>query len=178
MRPDLIAQLNEIEAQKLRVQDEEIRSKVNLTLDASYTRSFSSGGFSGTSIMLGLNFPLLTPYLSQPLLTKQKLILESLQKGFDQSKHNAAAEIESTHNQLLSSLERLKSSSEALEAARQNYQTFLEAQTSHAATLVEVITARKSLFTAQTNYTQAFYDVLKTRNQLLLVTGQPVPGEE
>ena len=176
-RPDLNAMRKEIEAQKLRVQDEEIHSKINVTLDAAYTKSFSSGGFNGTSIILGFKFPILTPYLSQPLVAKQKIILKSLEEGLRQSESNAQAEIESAYHQLQSSMQRLKSSAEALDVAKQNYQMFLEAQMSRAATLLEVITARKSLYTSETNHSQAFYDAIKTKTLLEFVMGQPVPGE-
>ncbi len=176
-RPDLNAIRGGIEVQKIYLQEEEIRSKINVTLDAAYTKSFSRGGFNGTSLILGVKLPILTPYLSQPLVAKQKVILRSLEEGFRQSENNAQAEIQSAHHQLYSSLQRLKSSAEALTIAQQNYQMFLDAQVSRAATLIEVMTARKSLDTAKTNYAEAFYDAIQSKTQLDFVMGKTVPGE-
>ncbi len=176
-RPDLNAIRGEIETQRIYLQEEEIRSKINVTLDAAYTKSFSPGGFNGTSLILGVKLPILTPYLSQPLVAKQKVILKSLEEGFRQSESNAQAEIQSAHHQLYSSLQRLKSSAEALAIAQQNYQMFLDAQVSRAATLIEVMTARKSLDTAKTNHAEAFYDAIQSKTQLDFVMGKAVPGE-
>ena len=93
-----------------------------------------------------------------------------------QMERTAKAEIESAYYQVVQNIQRLRAARAALEAAQLNYKAAVEAQRLGAENIIDVLTARVSLATAENNAISAKYDTLIAQVNLALVTGRAIPG--
>ena len=95
----------------------------------------------------------------------------------EQDERGVRAEIESSYKEYGQNRVRYEASQSALEAARENYNAAGAAQAEGAGNLLQVLTARVSLTTAESNSVEATYDLLIFDIRFRLATGQSVPGE-
>jgi outer membrane protein len=176
-RPDLAAQRLQVQAQGQSVRLARLDRGLNWSVDAQHTRAFSPDGFDHSALVFMVTVPLYDGDRTAENLRASRLSLEAERALLTQSERDAVAEIESAFKEFAQNRERLEASRAALEAAKLNYKAAFDSRAEGAGELIEVLTAQVSLTTAESNYTEAFYDTLISRVQLMLVTGRPIPGE-
>lgn len=177
-RPDLAAQRFSVEAQRQSVRLAEIDRGFTWSLDARHTKAFSPNGFDNSALVFFVTIPLYDGFRSRENLNASRFSLQAERALLTQAERDAIAEIESAYKVFAQDQERLEASRVALQAAKLNYQAAFESRQEGAGELIQVLTAQVSLTTAESNYIEAYYDTLISRVRLLLVTGQPLPGEE
>ncbi|MBI1757359.1 MAG: TolC family protein [Fimbriimonas ginsengisoli] len=148
-----------------------------LSLDARYDQAVSPVSLEGRSVALTLTVPFFDGGLSRAQAEEAKQNWISALRTFEQEERTAGAEIEAAYNAVETNANRLGAARAALEAAQTNYQAAEEAQRLGASTLLDVLTARVTLATAQSGSIQALHDFVLAEVRLRLVTGQPIPGE-
>ncbi len=176
-RPDLAAQRLQVLAQGQNVRLARLDKGLTWSLDAQHTRAFSPDGFDHSALVFMVTIPLYDGNRSAENLRASRFSLEAERALMTQSERNAIAEIESAYKEFAQNRERLDASSAALEAAKLNYKAAFDSRTEGAGELIEVLTAQVSLTTAESNYIEAYYDTLISKVRLMLVTGEPLPGE-
>lgn len=176
-RPDLAAQRLGVDAQRQSVRLAQIDRGFTWAVDVEHSRAFSPDGFDHSALVFSVSIPLYDGGRTSENLRASRLSLQADRAFLAQAERDAIAEIESAYKEFSQNLERLEASSAALEAARLNYKAAFESRQEGAGELIEVLTAQVSLTTAESNYIEAYYDTLISQVRLLLVTGQPVPGE-
>ena len=93
------------------------------------------------------------------------------------TERDVRAEIESSYKAFKQNFDRLEASKLAREAAQLNFDAAEGAYKAGAGTVLDQLTAQVSLATAESNYIQAYYDLLISEVRLKQVVGQPLPGE-
>jgi outer membrane protein len=176
-RPDLIAQRLRVEAQEQNVRQARIERGFQWSIEAIHTRAFSPDPFDHSALVFQVTVPLFDGGRTAENLRASRLDLRAEEATLTQSERDAIAEIESAYREFAQNIERLEAATAALEAAQLNYQAAFDSRREGAGELIEVLTAQVSLTTAESNYIEAYYDTLISRVRLLLVTGQPLPGE-
>lgn len=176
-RPDLAAQRLGVDAQRQSVRLAQIDRGFTWAVDVEHSRAFSPDGFDHSALVFSVSIPLYDGGRTSENLRASRLSLQADRAFLAQAERDAIAEIESAYKEFSQNLERLEASSAALEAARLNYKAAFDSRQEGAGELIEVLTAQVSLTTAESNYIEAYYDTLVSQVRLLLVTGQPVPGE-
>ncbi|MEX2242865.1 MAG: TolC family protein [Fimbriimonadaceae bacterium] len=176
-RPDLVAQRYRVDAQRQSVRLARIDEGLTWTVDARHTRAFSPDPFDSSALVFQVSIPIFDGLRSRSNVQSSRFVLESERATLTQAERDAIAEIESSYKAFAQNRERLEAASAAREAARLNFQAAFESRQEGAGDLIEVLTAQVSLATAESNYIEAYYDTLISRVQLMLVTGQELPGE-
>ncbi|MFW5697367.1 MAG: TolC family protein [Fimbriimonadaceae bacterium] len=179
-RPGLRATRKRVEAQEASIALARINNGVQYSVDASFDRSFAEDVFEQSLLIFQTEFPLYNGGRTEEDLRAQRFNLDSLQTALVQSEREARAEIEATYKRYAQNYLRLQASEAALVAAQRNFDAVSRAADPSigAVDLVEVVVAQATLATAESNRVEAFYDTLISEVQLLLVTGQPLPGQE
>lgn len=177
-RADLRAARIGIESSEAAVDTARLAGSFSYSLSAQYNRSFSESVFDRSGIVLEASFPLYDGSRSKERVTGAKLDLESRRKSYDQSVRVAIAEIESAWKEQSQNAERIRASRIARDAALLNYEAATEARRLGAGELIEELTARLSLVTAESNLVQAVYDYWISDVRFRLASGRPLPGEE
>lgn len=176
-RADLAANREQIYSQQVSVKTAKRDSLFSYSVDAGYRRVFAEDPFQRASLTFSASVPLYDGESSRSLFEAAKLSLEAQQASFEQDVRNVRAEIESTFKEYGQNRIRYEAALAALNAAQENYRAAEAAQKEGAGDLIQVLTARVSLTTAESNFVQATYDMLISDVKFRLATGQPVPGE-
>lgn len=177
-RPDLVASRLRVESQALNVKSAKLDGSIALSVDARARQGFADDVFNTAGLQLSAAMPLYDGERSKQLVKLQQLTLESLTNQYNQAEADAKAEIESAIVEYGLNRERFDAATSALEAAKSNYDAAIAANKEGAGTLIEILTARVSLTTAESNLVQATYDLKTSEIRLKLVTGEPLPGEQ
>lgn len=176
-RADLAASRERIYSQQVAVRAAKRDSLIGFSLDAGYRRVFADDPFQRASLTFSASMPLYDGQNSKSVLDAARLTLEAQNASFEQDVRNVRAEIESTYKEYGQNRIRFEAATAALNAAQENYRAAEAAQKEGAGNLIQVLTARVSLTTAESNLVQATYDMLISDVKFRLATGQPVPGE-
>lgn len=176
-RADLAASRERIYSQQVAVRTAKRDSLIGFSLDAGYRRVFADDPFQRASLTFSASMPLYDGQNSKSVLDAARLTLEAQNASFEQDVRNVRAEIESTYKEYGQNRIRFEAATAALNAAQENYRAAEAAQKEGAGNLIQVLTARVSLTTAESNLVQATYDMLISDVKFRLATGQPVPGE-
>lgn len=177
VRPDVLIQKLNIQAQKLEVSQARLDAGVQYTLDASYVRSFSPGVQDRSGLVFEATIPLFDGGATRERVTQAKLGVDTEVATMEQVERDARADIESAFKTYLQNKLRVEATQLALKASQQNYEVALASDKAGAGTLLEVITAQVSLVTAESNAVEAAYDLLISDAQLRLSIGRAIPGQ-
>lgn len=175
-RPDLRASrlgIDSLRYTKLRLDRD---AGPTFTLNASWDQAFTPSMQENRTVTFTVSAPLFDGGLTRAQAREAKYNLLSAEASYAQQERSAKADVESAYYQVVQNIERLKAARAALEAARLNYTSALEAQRLGAENIIDVLTARVSLATAENNEIGAKYDTLTSQVQLALLTGRPIPG--
>jgi len=176
-RPDLIAGYKGIDSQKQSLRLARLDSSITWSVDASYSKAFSPDVFENGSLLLVASFPVYDAGKSKEAVKSQEFALQSTVATYEQSVLDARAEIETAYKAHEQNIDRYLASKAALDAAKENYDAASGKFKEGAGTIIEAITAKVTLATAESNYITAMYDLLISEVNLRLVTGKPLPGE-
>ena len=177
-RPDLAASRLRVESQSLAVRAARLDGGVTYSVDANARQAFADDVFNRASLQFSASIPLFDGQRTKQQIKIEQLTLESLTNQYQQAQLDAKAEIESAFVEYGLNRERFEAAQLALLAAQVNYQAAIEANKEGAGTLLEILTARVSLTTAESNLVQANYDLKTSEIRLKLVMGQALPGEQ
>jgi len=177
-RADLQASRIGIASSQTAVDSAKLANGFSYSLSAQYNRSFSESVFDRSGLVLEASFPLYDGSRSRERVKSAELDFQSRQKTYEQSVRVATAEVESAWKEQTQNGERIRAARIARDAALQNYEAATEARKLGAGELIEELTARLSLVTAESNLVQAVYDYWISDVRFRLVSGAPVPGEE
>jgi len=178
-RPDLQAERLNIRARHYDYLNAQQQSILQWSLNTAYTATVIPRW--GTDRLL--NFSVQLPLFDGGVLRERARQVHfeefALRATLTQRERDVRAQIETDYATLIQNGERAQAAQLAIQAAQQNYQAEVEAQRLGAAnaTIVTVLTAQVTLVTAESNYIQAVYDYYISENQLLLDTGQALPGQ-
>jgi len=175
-RPDLrSARLN---VESLRYQELRLDRDAGFaaSLNAGWTQTLTPQSLQNRSFVFTISAPLYDGGLTRAEAREARYNKEAAQSTYDQQERSAKADIESARAQLVVDLQRLQAARLALQAAQLNYAAADESQKLGAGTLIDVLTARVSLATAENNEIAAKYDTVLASIRLALVTGEPIPG--
>lgn len=175
-RPDLRAarlNIDSLRFNKLRLDRE---AGPTFALDAQWNQALTPSSLESRTVTFTVTAPLFDAGLSRAQAREAKLNLQAAEASYIQTERGAKADIEAAYYQVILNVERLKAARAALEAAQLNYNAAVEAQRLGAENIIDVLTARVSLATAENNAISAKYDALISQVQLSLVTGKPIPG--
>jgi outer membrane protein len=178
-RPDLASLRKRLEAERFGVLRADREASFTWSLDAAYSRQFSSDVSDDRTITFLLSYPLFDGFRSRESAREAKLGLESSRAEYGQSERDARAEIEAAYLVLQQDALRLEAAKAARDAARQNYDA---AQTSFSegaegTSLITVLTAQVSLAQAESNYVEAQFDYYVSEVRLRLAAGRKLAGE-
>ncbi len=176
-RADLAATRERVRSQQLNVRTAKRESFLQYTLDAGYRRVFADDPFQRAALTFSASLPLYDGERTKTLVDAERLTLASLEASLEQDERVVRSEIESAYTEYGQNRLRFEASQAALRAAQVNYNAAVEAQREGAGNLIQVLTARVSLTTAESNVVEATYDLLISDVRLRLVTGQSLPGE-
>ncbi len=176
-RADLAASRERINSQVLSVRLARREGFLQYSVDAGYRRVFAEDPFQRAALSFSATLPLYDGERTSAALEAEKLNLAALEANLDQDERGVRAEIESSYKEYGQNRLRYEASQVALEAARENYNAAVSAQAEGAGNLLQVLTARVSLTTAESNSVEATYDLLISDIRFRLATGQSVPGE-
>jgi outer membrane protein len=176
-RPDLIAQRKNVDSLNFTARVEEINAGVSLTLNTSFSETYSPDRYEDRSAVLTLSYPLFDGGLTRARARAAKLAVTSARYTLLQLERNAKAEIETAFVNLAQIAEQIEAAKEAVRAANQNFEAASAAYKEGAESVIDVSTARVSLATAQANLINAKYDYYIAEIQLKLATGEMMPGE-
>lgn len=176
-RADLASTRKRVESQELAVRTARRNGFLDYSVDASYRHVFAEDPFNRAALTFTASLPLYDGERTKYLTEAEKLTLASLEASLDQSERVARAEIEATYKEYGQNRVRYEAATAALEAAQVNFDAAVESQREGAGNLIEVLTARVSLTTAESNLVEATYDLLISNVRLQLVTGDSMPGE-
>ncbi|MBS1723596.1 MAG: TolC family protein [Armatimonadetes bacterium] len=176
-RPSLQASRKRLEASRLDVTLARLDGSVNWKATANYDRSFSEGVFDRPSLAITASFPLYDGDRSKENVRSAQLGFESDKAALAQTERDARAEIESAYKEFKQNFDRLEAAKLARDAAVENYNAASGAFHEGAGTVLDELTANVSLATAESNYVQAYYDLLISQVRLKQVMGDPLPGE-
>lgn len=176
-RADLAATRERVQSQIVAVRSARRDGFLQYAVDAGYRRVFADDPFQSAALTFSASLPLYDGDRTKALLESERLTLEALEASLDQDERVVRAEIESAYKEYGQNRLRFEASQAALEAAQENYNAAVEAQKEGAGNLLQVLTARVSLTTAESNQVEATYDLLISDVRFRLVTGQSVPGE-
>ncbi len=177
-RPDLLASRKGIESQRFSVLKANQDAFMNWSLDASYIRSFSEDVSDSRVLSFSVSLPLFDGFRSKSAAKQAKIDLEATKSSFVQTERSVKSEIESAYWTLVQDIERVDAAKQALEAAKENYNSVNDSYTLGASTVIDVLTAQVSLRTAESNYIEAIYDYYIADVQLKLSIGKEIPGEK
>ncbi len=176
-RPDLRSSRLRVQGQSLSVRAAKLDASVQYSVDASFRRGFAEDVFNRSGLFLNATMPLYDGERSKASVQLAKLQAQAQQASYEQSEREALAEIESAVTELELNARRYTAATAAFAAAQTNFEAAQEALKEGAGTLIEILTARLTLTTAESNLVEATYDQLISDVRVRLVTGQPVPGE-
>ena len=179
-RSDLASRRFLVQAAQASLRQSQMSSSFALSLDAEFRKNFGRDVFERSQIALTATIPLYDGQISREQVRLRQYALETQKELLAQGERDARAEIVTAYHQLAQNQKRMVAAEAALLAAQENYNAATEARRLGAATgtLLDVLTAQVSLSTAESNRVQAVYDLLISRVQYLLATGQTVPGED
>jgi outer membrane protein len=175
-RPDLKSARLNIESlryQKLKLERD---AGISANLSAGWTETLTPQTLQNRTFTFTVTTPLFDGGLSRAEARQARLNMQAAQATYDQQERSAKADIESARAQLVVDLQRVGAARLALQAAQLNYNAAEDSQRLGAGTLIDVLTARVSLATAENNAISAKYDALLATVNLSLVTGKPIPG--
>lgn len=176
-RADLAASRERVESQVLSVRLAKREGFLKYSVDAGYRRVFAEDPFQRAALTFSASFPLYDGDQSNSAIESERLTLAAIEANLEQDERGVRAEIESSYKEYGQNRVRYEASQSALEAARENYNAAVAAQAEGAGNLLQVLTARVSLTTAESNSVEATYDLLISDIRFRLATGQSVPGE-
>lgn len=175
-RPDLRASRLNIESLRFLKLRRDRESGPTFALDAAWNQALAPASLENRSVVLSVTAPLFDAGLARSRAREAKLNMLSAEATYLQLERSAKAEIETAYYQVVQNIQRLKAARSALEAARLNYTAAVEAQRLGAENIIDVLTARVSLATAEVNAISAKYDTVIAQVNLDLVTGRSIPG--
>ncbi len=176
-RPDLISRRKLIDAQKLNLERARRGALVSLGVDLNYSPQITPKYLQDRSFLLTASIPLFDGGRSREQAREINANVQSSLALLEQSERVARSEIETAYKDFGQNAERAKAAQAALTAAKKNYEAASDSQKAGASNLIEVITARVSLVTAESNFVEALYDYTISDVKLRLVLGRPIPGE-
>ena len=176
-RADLAASRERIRSQMVAVRSARREGFLQYAVDAGYRRVFADDPFQSAAVTFSASLPLYDGERTKSLLESEQLTLDALEASYAQDERVVQAEIEASYKEYGQNRLRFEASLVALLAAQENYKAAVEAQSEGAGNLLQVLTARVSLTTAESNHVEATYDLLISDIRFRLATGQPVPGE-
>jgi outer membrane protein len=176
-RADLAATRERVLSQQLSVRQARRDGFLKYSVDAGYRRVFAEDPFQRAALTFSASLPLYDGDRTSAALEAERLTLAAIEAGLDQDERGVRAEIESSYKEYGQNRLRYEASQAALEAAQENYKAAVAAQAEGAGNLLQVLTARVSLTTAESNSVEATYDLLISDIRFRLATGQSVPGE-
>ncbi|MFM9872711.1 MAG: TolC family protein [Fimbriimonadaceae bacterium] len=179
-----LANRADLEATRVRVQSQVLNVRLakrdgflKYSVDAGYRRIFAEDPFQRAAVTFSASFPLYDGDRTSSALEAERLTLAAIEANLEQDERGVRAEIESSYKEYGQNRLRYEASQAALEAAQENYNAAVAAQAEGAGNLLQVLTARVSLTTAESNSVEATYDLLISDIRFRLATGQSVPGE-
>lgn len=176
-RPSLLSARKLVESSKLDVTLAKLDGGITYQATANYNKSFSESVFDRPSLALTASIPLFDGSRSRETTKAAELNLQADRATLLQTERNVRAEIESAYKEFKQNFDRLAAAQLAKEAAQQNFDAAEGAFNAGAGTVLDQLTAQVSLTTAESNYIQAYYDLLISEVRLKLAVGQPLPGE-
>lgn len=176
-RPDLLSRRKSIEGQKFDRERARRGALVSLGVDLNYSPQLTPTYLQNRFFQLTVSIPLFDGGRSRQQAREIDLNLQSNLALLEQSERVARSEIETVFKDFGQNAERVEAAQAARAAAKKNYEAVSDSQKAGASNLIEVITARVSLVTAESNYVEALYDYIISNVKLKLVLGRPIPGE-
>ena len=175
-RPDLRSARLNIESLRFIKLRRDRDAGPTFALDASWNQALTPASLENRSLLFTVSAPLFDGGLTRSQARQAKLNVMAAEATYVQMERTAKAEIESAYYQVVQNIQRLRAARAALEAAQLNYKAAVEAQRLGAENIIDVLTARVSLATAENNAISAKYDTLIAQVNLALVTGRAIPG--
>jgi outer membrane protein len=176
-RPSLLAARIRVESSKLDVTLAKLDGGISFQATANYTKSFSESVFDRPSLALTASIPLYDGSRSRENIRAAELGYQADQAALLQTERDVRAEIESAYKEFEQNFSRHEAAKLARDAAQSNYNAAAGAYKEGAGTVLDELTAQVSLATAESNYVQAYYDLLISEVKLKQVVGKPLPGE-
>jgi outer membrane protein len=176
-RPSLLASRKRLESSKLNVTLARLDGGVSYQATANYNKSFSESVFDRPSLALTASIPLYDGSRSRENIKAAELNYRADSATLLQTERDVRAEIEAAYKSFKQNFDRLDASKLARDAAKQNFDAAEGAYKEGAGTILDQLTAQVSLATAESNYIQAYYDLLISEVKLKQVIGKPLPGE-
>lgn len=163
-RPDVVAARRRLEAAETGIDLAKSQRVRDVTLGAQIERDNSQDIKGGSTLGFGVSIPLFTGYDYRGEIRRAHVDRDAAVDDLDRARATAAAEAEQTAfeaNQLSERARRLQD--EALPAARKASAAVQFAFTQGAASVLDVIDARRSLHAAETDTANALADAAKAR---------------
>lgn len=176
-RPSLLAARKRIELSKLDVTLAKLDAGITLTGTANYNKSFSESVFDRQSFAINASIPLFDGSRSREIIRAAQLNLQADQASLLQTERDVRADIESAYKEFNQNFDVLDAAKAARDAAQINYDAASGAYREGAGTILDQLTAQVSLATAESNYIQAYYDLVISEVRLRVALGRPLPGE-
>jgi len=176
-RPSLLAAKKRVDSSKLDVTLARLDAGVTYQATANYRKSFSEGVFDRPSLGLSASIPLFDGSRSRENAKAAQFGLKADEATLVQTERDVRAEIESSYKAFKQNFDRLDGAKLAKEAAQLNFEAAEGAYLAGAGTVLDQLAAQVSLATAESNFIQAYYDLLISEVRLKQVVGQPLPGE-
>ena len=176
-RPSLLAARKRVESSKLDVTLAKLDGGVSFQATANFTKSFSESVYDRPSLAFTASIPLYDGSRSRENIKAAQLGYEADRANLVQTERDVRAEIESAYKEFQQDFDRLEAAKLAKDAAQLNYDAAEGAYKEGAGTILDQLTAQVSLATAESNYVQAYYDLLISEVKLKQVVGKPLPGE-
>lgn len=177
-RPSLLAARKLVESSRIDVTLARLDGGIAFQATANYNKSFSESVFDRSTLALTASIPLYDGSRTKENLRAAKLGLQADEATLKQTERDVRAEIEASYKSFKQNFDRLEAAKLAKAAAVQNYAAASGAYEGGAATVLDQLTAQVSLTTAESNFVQAYYDLLISEVKLKQVVGKTLPGED
>ena len=176
-RPSLLAARKRVDSSRIDVTLARLDGGITYQATANYNKSFSESVFDRPSLGITASIPLFDGSRSRENTRAAELNFQADEATLLQTERDVKAEIESSYKSFKQNFDRLDASKLALEAAQLNFNAAEGAYNAGAGTVLDQLTAQVSLATAESNFIQAYYDLLISEVRLKQVIGRPLPGE-
>lgn len=176
-RPSLLSAKKRVESSRIDVRLARLDGSLTWQATANYDRSFSENVFDRSTLQLTASIPLFDGSRSRENIRAAEFGLKADEATLHQTERDVRADIEAAYKEFRQNFDRLDAAQLAREAAQENYRAASGAFNEGAGTVLDQLTAQVSLATAESNYVQAYYDLLISEVRLRLQMGRALPGE-
>ncbi|MEQ1932879.1 MAG: TolC family protein [Fimbriimonadaceae bacterium] len=176
-RADLNAQRIRLDQQVFGLRRTKLDAGIQFSLDLSVTKTFGKDNANNRLLTFSASAPLFDGNRSKEAIKEGVAGLRASESTLVQQERTVRADIESAFDEVSLNGERLEASSNALEAARVNFQKAERVYELKVSDVVELSVAQLTLTQAENAYVEAVYDYYVSKAQLDFVVGRKVRGE-